>query len=114
MISCHHATLRRSSDSELFCAGSVTWSRWPQVLHGRSRLALAITSARLLVLCFDATAARMSRRRQGGIATRSLRALGTALAVALGATGPGGAGLVRPALGQTSALSQAQSAAAAA
>jgi len=56
----------------------------------------------------------MSRRRQGGIATRSVRALGTALAVALVATGPGGLGLVRPALGQTSALSQAQSAAAAA
>ena len=56
----------------------------------------------------------MSHPRRSTVATRILAALGTAVAIALGAAGTGGLGLVTPGLAQASALTKAQAAAGAA
>ena len=56
----------------------------------------------------------MSHPRRSTVATRILAALGTAVAIALGAAGIGGLGLVTPGLAQASALTKAQAAAGAA
>ena len=55
----------------------------------------------------------MSHSRRSTVATRIFTALGTAVAMALGAAGTGGLGLVTP-LAQASALTKAQAAAGAA
>jgi hypothetical protein len=56
----------------------------------------------------------MSHPRRSTVATRILAALGTAVAMALGAAGTGGLGVVTPGLAQATALTKAQAAAGAA